>query len=71
MVYTLWGKLRKNKSKSINNVALPDIASNKLRGDSVMLVAVYVCDYTHDEILEIIFSREELHFDSLVLEVEV
>ena len=32
--------------------------------------AVYVCDETHDEIMETIFSREELHYDKLILEGE-
>ena len=47
--------LTKVKVKSINDVALPDKASNKLRGDTIRLSAVYVCDFTHDEIMETIF----------------
>ena len=36
-----------------------------------MLGTVYVYDVTQDEILENIFSREELHDDKLILEGEV
>ena len=50
--------LTKVKVQSINDVALPDIASNKLRGDEIRLVGVYVCDVTHNKMLETIFSRE-------------
>ena len=62
--------LTKAKVKSINYVALPARASNKLRGDEIMLGAVYVCYVTHDEILETIFSKEGLNYDELVLEGE-
>ena len=47
--------LIKVKVKSINYVALPYIALNTLRGDTIRLYAVYVCDDAHDEILETIF----------------
>ena len=50
--------LTKVKIQQINDVALPDISSNKLKGDAIMLGAVYVCNVTHDEILETIFPRE-------------
>ena len=43
--------LTKVKVQSINDVALPDIVSNKLRGGAIWLGAVYVCDPTHYEIL--------------------
>ena len=63
--------LTKVKVKSINDVALPAKASNKLRGDTMRLGYVYVFDVTHNEILETIFSREELNNDELILEGEV
>ena len=50
--------LTKIKLQSINDVSLPGKSSNKFRGDSIRLGAFYVCDVTHDEILETIFSRE-------------
>ena len=83
MKYSLWkineGKnvrlntviLTKVRVKPINDVVLTDRASDKFRGDTSMLGAAYVCDVTHDEILETIFSREELHYDELILEGEV
>ena len=46
------------KVKSIKYVALPDRDLNKLRGDVIMLNAVYVCDDEYDEILETIISRQ-------------
>ena len=55
--------LTKAKVQLINYVALSDRASNNLRGDVISLGAVYVCDVTHNEILETIFSREESHYD--------
>ena len=71
MVYSLWktksrgGIFRLNtvilteiKVKSINDVSLPAIASNKLRGDTIRLGAVYICDDANDEILETNFARE-------------
>ena len=42
--------LTKVNIKSINDVALPTIASNKLRGDAIRLGAVGVCDVINDEI---------------------
>ena len=44
--------------KSINDVALPDRASNKLRGDVIRLGDVYVCDNAHDEILKNILQEK-------------
>ena len=40
----------------MNDVALPSISPNKLRGDTIRLGAVYVCDDLHDEILETVFQ---------------
>ena len=69
MVYSLWKNewktifglntviLTKVKVKSINDVNITDRESNKLRGDEIMLCAVYVCNYIHDEILEPIFLK--------------
>ena len=59
--------LTKVKVQLINDIYLPDRASNKLRGGTIRSGAVYVCDVTHDEILETIFSREELYYDELIL----
>ena len=39
-----------------------------MRDDSIRLGAVYACDNTHDEMLETIFSREELNHDEFILE---
>ena len=50
--------LTKLKVKSINDVALPDRASNNSRCDSSRLVLVYACDDVHDNILDTIFARE-------------
>ena len=50
--------LTKVRSQSINDVAIPDRASNKFRGDAVRLGHVYICDVTHDEIQKTIFSRK-------------
>ena len=36
-------------------------------GDAIRLGSVYICDYTHDEILETIFSRRKLNYDEFVL----
>ena len=44
-----------DKAQSINDVALPDIASNMLRGDHIGLDFISVCDYIYDEILDDIF----------------
>ena len=63
--------LTKVRVKLINDVDNPDRASNNFRGDLIRLVNVYFCDVTHHEILETIFSREELHRDELILEGEV
>ena len=56
------------KVQSINDVNIPSISSNNLRVDAIRLVGVYVCDDTHDKILEAIFLREELHYYELILE---
>ena len=42
-----------------------------MRGDEISLGYVYVYYYIQNEILETIFSREELHYDEWVLEGEV
>ena len=42
-----------------------------MRSDAIILVDVYICDVTHDEILDTIFSRESLHYDEFILEGEV
>ena len=55
--------------KSINDVDFPDRASNNLRSDLIRLGNVYVCDKSHNEILETILSREELNYDEFILEV--
>ena len=39
----------------INDVYIPDRASNELRGDIIRLGDVYVCDNAHYEILETTF----------------
>ena len=54
-----WNTVISTKVKllSINDVNIPARASNKLRGDEIRLGAVYVCDDTHSEILETMFSR--------------
>ena len=68
MVYTLWEKRRKKivrlntvilikaKLQSINDIALPARASNKLRGDTIRPGAVCICDDTHNIILETNFQ---------------
>ena len=58
--------LTQEKLQSINDVNITVIASNKLRGYAIRLSVFYVCDYTHDEIHETIFSREELHYNEFV-----
>ena len=80
MVYFLWGGdkgenirlnnfiITKVKAKSINYVAISTIASNKFSIDSIMLGARYFFDDTHDEILETIFSWEELYYNELISE---
>ena len=42
-----------------------------MRGGSIRLCDFYVCDDTHDEILDNMFSREELYYDELIFEGEV
>ena len=42
--------------KSINGISITTGASNKLRENEIRLGAVYVCDDSHDEILETIFQ---------------
>ena len=81
MVYYLWGGnegktifglnnfiLTKVTVQSINDVSLTDRASNNLRGNAIGLGTVYVCDVTHSEIPETIFSRGKLHYDAFILE---
>ena len=53
--------LTKVRVQTINDVALPGISYNTLRGDAIRLGDIYVCDVTHNEILETIFSREEFN----------
>ena len=48
--------LTKVKIQSINDVTLPDIISNNLRVDAISSGDVYLCDDTHDKILETIFQ---------------
>ena len=43
--------LTKVKVKSINDVNIPSISSNKLRVDAIWLGDVYVCGDTHNEIM--------------------
>ena len=50
--------LTKVRVKSINDIALPYRDSNNLRCDSIRLGAVYICDESHDEILDTVFSRK-------------
>ena len=59
--------LTKVKVQSIDYVALPTRASNKFRGDTIRLGAVYVCDDANNEILEKIFSRKELNHNDFIL----
>ena len=40
-------------------------------GDEIRLVNVYVCDVTQNETPETIFSRKELNYNELVLEIEI
>ena len=58
--------ITKVKLKSTNCIAVPDRESNKLRVDTIRFGIVYFCDITRNEILETLFSREELHYDELV-----
>ena len=57
--------LTKVDIKSINDVSLPAKTSNNLRGDAIRLGSVYVFSVTHNEIMETLFSREELHYNDL------
>ena len=59
----MWGKkfiisntviLIKVKMQYINDVVIPARASNQFISGTIRFVAVYVCDVTHDEILETI-----------------
>ena len=59
------------KVKSINDVSIPNRASNKFRVDAIRLGHFYIFNVTHNEILETIFSRQSLHYDELILEGEV
>ena len=63
--------LTKVEVQSINDVSLPNTASNKLRGVVTRVGPVYVCDGAHDEIPEKCFSRKELNYNELILEGEV
>ena len=63
--------LTKVRVQSINDVSLPTRASNKLRGDAIWLYAVYAFNYTHIDILETFFKREELYQYLFILEGEV
>ena len=60
--------LTKVKVQPINDDALPYRASIKFRGDKIILGTIYVCDVTHDEILETVFLRGKLHYDEVILE---
>ena len=55
------------KVQSINEVDIPDKASNKLGGDAIILVTIYICGVTKNEILETILSREELNYNEFIL----
>ena len=46
------------KAQKKNDVSITDRSSNKLRVDVIRLGAFYVCDDTHDEILETIFHGD-------------
>ena len=41
-----------------------------MRGDTVGLGTIYMCDVTHKEILDALFSGEELNYYELILEGE-
>ena len=43
----------------------------KSRVDAIRSGAVYVCDVIQDEILETLFSRQELNYRGIILEGEV
>ena len=60
--------LTKVEVQSINDATLTAIASNNFRGDAIRFGSVYVCDDTHDEILETIFSRKTINYDEFILE---
>ena len=59
--------LTKTKVQSINDVDITDKSWNKLKGYAIRLGDVYACDGTHIEILETLFSKEELHYDGFIL----
>ena len=63
--------LTKVKVKSINDASLTTRLSNNLMGDAFRLGGVYVCVELHDEIIETIFSWEELNDVVLTLGGEV
>ena len=48
----------KVKLQSRNEVDLPARASNKLRGDTIRLCDIFVCDNTDNEIIENIFQMK-------------
>ena len=54
------------KVQSIIYVSIPDRASNELKGDTIRFGSVYICVFTYNEIMETIFSREELHYNELI-----
>ena len=49
--------------RSISDVALTAKASNYLWCHAIRLGDLYVYDESHDDIIEIIFSEEELNYD--------
>ena len=52
--------LTKVKVKSINNVDIPDRASNKVRGDTIKFGNVYVCGVKQNLIPGTIFSKKKI-----------
>ena len=63
--------LTKVKAKSTNDAIITTRASNNWIIYEIRLCDVYVCDESHDELLETIFSRKELNYDKFILEGEV
>ena len=63
--------LTKVKVQSISNVNIPYRESNIFIIGTIRLGVVYVCDDIHNEIMDTIFSREELYYDEFLLEGEV
>ena len=53
-----YSDFNKGKVQPIDDVDIPYRSSNKLRGNEIMLSDMYVCDDSHDEIMETVFSRE-------------